>query len=373
MCGRLSGKVADRLDVVYWGSVEPASSPAWYWQTIYPRYLCEYRGPVTIEPKYGYAIADRGRLIELSVTNSWIIRQRNLRHLFGLPSVLKYVVHRYVRRDCVTIGRAVSLMTAWPDNYFHFYNDVLPKLVLLEECAVDRTLPVLVPDALYRQPFFQQAVLRPRLHDLSFVAPRGRYLRCDSLVMCSDIYDTRNSAKFERALDLLGVARSDSDGTRRIFLTRSAERGRVLLNFVELEPVVLRHGFDVVDADNLSLDEQAELFREARYVVGIHGSGLVNIVFALGSRLDLLEVRPPGLEGLDTDFKHMCAALGFGHWEVFGESDPDRVHWHESFRVAPDALDDALGAMVDHARPEPAAPPVAGAALPKLGSTDQGR
>src|SRR5262249_7777469 len=42
--------------------------------------------------------------------------------------------------------------------------------------------------------------------------------------------------------------------------------------------------------DDLSLQEQIELFQGARYVVGLHGAGLTNIIYRRAAPLALLEL-----------------------------------------------------------------------------------
>jgi hypothetical protein len=324
----------------------------------HPRYLCDYPRRVVIEPKYGFAIADAAELIETSVSNSYFVRDPQLRHLFGLPSVADYCKHRYLPGGTVEVGSVISLATAWPENYFHFYNDFLPKVLLLEACEIDPALPIVVPDKLFKQRFFQDAIRSERMSRWTFIAPHGRYLGCERVVFCSDTYDPSKATKFEAVLPLLDLDAGLPRGPnrRRIFLTRSASRGRVLTNFEEIEPVIAERNFELVDTDGWSLDAQAHLFRDARYVAAIHGAGLVNIVHAIGQQLDILEIRPPGIAYDITDyhgeyirgaeFELMCRPLGFGYHQICGEPDPARVHWHESFRLDPARLATALDDIV---------------------------
>jgi hypothetical protein len=334
-----------------------ASSPA------YPRYLCDYPRGALIEPKYGFAIADNGVLIETSVSNAYFVRDPQTRHLFGIPSPARYFKERYVTRGAVEVGPAISLATAWPENYFHFYNDFLPKILLLEECEVDPALPIVVPDKLFRQAFFHDAIRSGRLSRWKYIAPEGRFLRCDRVVFCSDTYDISNARKYKEGLPLLGLDHHPLQGsnTRRVFLTRSPSRGRVLLNFDEIRPVIEKQQFELVDTEGMSLAAQAQLFQETRHLIGIHGSGLVNVAHAIGQRLDVLEIRPPGVAYEITDyrgeyipgaeFEIICRSLSFGYHKIYGEPDEGRVHWRESFRLDPASFSSALDNMLSSSRP----------------------
>ena len=68
--------------------------------------------------------------------------------------------------------------------------------------------------------------------------------------------------------------------------------------------------------------QQARLFRACRYLVGIHGVGLVNMIHAYDHDLSLLELRQPGEEHLATDYALMCHSFGFDYREIVGIADP---------------------------------------------------
>ena len=68
----------------------------------------------------------------------------------------------------------------------------------------------------------------------------------------------------------------------------------------------------------MALAEQAQLFSQCRYLIGIHGAGLINMIYAHHRALDLLEIRQPGEEYRLTDFAQMCQSYGFKYYEIFG-------------------------------------------------------
>jgi capsular polysaccharide biosynthesis protein len=68
--------------------------------------------------------------------------------------------------------------------------------------------------------------------------------------------------------------------SRKLFVTRSREATRRLLNSDEIERIAEQFGFEIVACETLSFGEQVRLFSEARIIAGAHGAGLVNMVFA---------------------------------------------------------------------------------------------
>ena len=108
---------------------------------------------------------------------------------------------------------------------------------------------------------------------------------------------------------VMGV-RPGSDGGRRLFVVRNRASIRRLLNQDEVASVLqARLGFEAVDPSALTLDQQVQAFRGASVIVGPHGAGLANAVFAARPRLlvELCPAQPP-------PFYHSLAfALGAQH------------------------------------------------------------
>jgi len=111
---------------------------------------------------------------------------------------------------------------------------------------------------------------------------------------------------------VMGV-RPESDAGRRVFVLRNRASIRRLLNQDEVAAVLqARLGFEAVDPAALTLDEQVQAFRGASVIVGPHGAGLANAVFAARPRLlvELCPTQPP-------PFYHSLAfALGAQHYVI---------------------------------------------------------
>jgi hypothetical protein len=318
-------------------------------------YLCQLRQTTLVEPRTVFAIADYGLLIETSVSNAYAARDPVLKRVFYLPSPGEYFKARFLRRYRTDLKQVIALGTAWPFNYFHFYRDFLPKILLLEDAHIDPAIPVVVPDELIDQPFFREAIQSERLSRWNFVSPRGQFIKSESIVFCSAqqfiLMDRSKSPESELldrcsegvmflenpdgVLALLNLDRHlpSAVADRRVFLTRGANRGRTLYNYQEIEPLLSERNFETVDTEGMSLVAQAQLFRQCRYVIGVHGAGLTNIIYAHGHDLSLLQLRQPGEEHLVTDFALMCHAFGFDHREIFGTSVESGGGWRWSRRV----------------------------------------
>ena len=77
------------------------------------------------------------------------------------------------------------------------------------------------------------------------------------------------------------ILKQDRNSPKLIYVSRQKEqrRKRRVVNNQEVEKCVKRFGFETIYAEDLSFEEQANLFYNADFVLGPHGAGIANIVF----------------------------------------------------------------------------------------------
>jgi capsular polysaccharide biosynthesis protein len=76
------------------------------------------------------------------------------------------------------------------------------------------------------------------------------------------------------------VSDVDNKYASRIYISRRDADDRRVLNEAELISELEKRGFDTVELSELSISEQISLFQEVDIVVGPHGSGFTNTIFA---------------------------------------------------------------------------------------------
>ena len=188
---------------------------------------------------------------------------------------------------------AATLIGRLDTNYYHWLTDLLPALRWLD-ASQERSLADVAVAVRRAGPAFQAETLRllgvgaSRILEVDGAAP----LRFDRLVVPlpssngvapadDDIRWVRDGlrAGAASASGAAGAGRAGA-GPRRLYIRRRAGAWRSILNETDVHAELVRHGFEALDAEDLTVAEQVARFGEAEAIVGLHGAGMTNMIFA---------------------------------------------------------------------------------------------
>jgi glycosyl transferase family 61 len=182
-------------------------------------------------------------------------------------------------------------------NYSHWLARNVPKLSLVDD-ATFKSLPILVNQDLcaYQDEYLQLLGVAP---DRLFRLPTRTVVTSRELFVPTILHGHR---RMRGAIDWIRDRVSHlmvptEAATDRIYVSRKDAPQRVLLNEDEVEAALTKLGFQIVTLTGMSVRDQIALFSRARYIVGPHGAGLTNVMFA-----------PPGatvVEITNTKIRHM--------------------------------------------------------------------
>lgn len=176
-----------------------------------------------------------------------------------------------------------------PPNYCHWLLDALPRLDCLG--STDDCSSVSVAVAPLTAPFQRETLHRCGFDDAHIVelGPM-QALRADELLVTSDLPDPPHPAFKAAAWALRFLRRRlgspDPAGAgagatpRRIYVSRADSAGRRVVNEDALLAALRPLGFVPVALAGMTVQAQAALFADAEMIVGPHGAGLTNAVFA---------------------------------------------------------------------------------------------
>ena len=104
-------------------------------------------------------------------------------------------------------------------------------------------------------------------------------------------------------------------GGRRLFVTRNTERYRRVINLSEVEALLAADGFETIDPEKLTFEEQVRAFAEADVVAGIMCAAMTNTVFCRRG-INVIYFAPSGWS--EPFYWDLAGALGHEYTVVFG-------------------------------------------------------
>ncbi|MFT4757544.1 MAG: capsular polysaccharide biosynthesis protein, partial [Vicingaceae bacterium] len=143
------------------------------------------------------------------------------------------------------------------------------------------------------------------------------------------------------------LVEQDSTENRRVFLNRSKKTGRYLENFHEIELILKKYDFEIIDTDNVTLDYQASLFNSIQYLISIHGAGETNIIFAKNN-LRFLEINPANR--ISCQYYWLSKELGIDYYDVIlgGKLPKTNTYPEKGFYLDSKKLEEAIVRMINH-------------------------
>lgn len=246
------------------------------------QYLLKYDKPGFLEPRIGWAISLSKHLVFPSLGFAEA-------HHVHKPSLIDL----YLKKNTVVhLNKIISLRDTGEENYFHFFNDVLPKLYFLQDREIDiSTYTVVISYRLFEKPYFKFFMNTNVFGNLQWhIQGADQWIKFEKAIFCKPYTHTKKY--FDRSIELARKTPGNHSG-KRFFLTRSRSSLRFIENFSSLIPILNKLNFEVVETSQLSFEQQVNYFSDCRYLVAIHGAGITNIMFRSGYSLSLLEILQP--------------------------------------------------------------------------------
>jgi hypothetical protein len=187
-------------------------------------------------------------------------------------------------------GRTLFLAGPGAENYFHWVNDYLPRLIAAEKSGGD--FFVLVPSTRGKRYITESLAMlevsRSRIREYD-----GQPVHCEELILTEDLDRHPCSMAHAPLLNevrgrlLKATSRTDAPFRRsaKIYLAREGPGVNRTLereSTLALESWFGARGFVKIRAESLSFHDQVRQLHSAALVVGCHGAGLVNTLFMHG-------------------------------------------------------------------------------------------
>jgi capsular polysaccharide biosynthesis protein len=210
-------------------------------------------------------------------------------------------------------------------NYYHWLCECIFRAWMVQEKKDKMVL--LLPDY-YEKSDFIMGPLEPFGFKNIYFIPVGKSVIVRNLCLPQikakvDSYDYKMVGQVRRFLleYLKTNKKTDLNLGDKIYISRKRASRKRVYNEDEIEPILIKHGFTIINNEDYTFWEQVAIYSQARYLVSIHGSGLTNMLF-MQDRSHILELRKRVTNDRDwysPAFWYLAEAIGFKYYQQLCE------------------------------------------------------
>ncbi len=208
------------------------------------------------------------------------------------------------------------------NNNYHWFFDCLPRLYYVLQ-TTDQPINIIMRQDL---PAYQHETLRFILaaYPLAKVVYIGKHEKWETeqFILPSFVsnsqsgYLTQNISSWLRENIWKGYNVEKNSQKKRIYISRANTKTRRIINEEQLLPLLANYGFEVIRAEELTYQQQVQLFYNTEALIAPHGAGLTNLLFAENCKV--LEFHPANL--IKTHYLLLSKGLGFNYSAIVGSA-----------------------------------------------------
>jgi Glycosyltransferase 61 len=193
--------------------------------------------------------------------------ERNTWKSIGAKTTMKY------NGDVFVVTSSTSKL------YYHGLLEIVPRLHAARKLGMGAKIPVYVDAS---KPFMQECLRALKIDNIIDASQHPRIQAAKLIVPCYEINSLDSIP--ERSTALLNELFPEGNAVsamphRKIYLSRQQVGRRNIVNEQEVAGFLRDKGFETVFPENYSIQEQADLFRQASIIAGPSGGAFTNIVF----------------------------------------------------------------------------------------------
>ncbi|WP_157962758.1 glycosyltransferase family 61 protein [Chitinophaga deserti] len=233
------------------------------------------------------------------------------------------------------IDRAIWISDEWSAEYYHWLSDALPRLIAVENLRHSHV--VLLPERYREKPYVEQS--------LQLLGFRWEYYNITRIVRVRELVSSAHTAPtglFHKPAILALRNRMRLPAliaNRKIYISRKKAVRRHILNEESVMNLVISMGYEVHFFEDYDLVTQIKLMSETRFLIGLHGAGLTNMLF-MPEAGSVLELRRENETHFNC-FYHQAIALHHHYYNLQCHTNTDDTHIAD-FTVNGDALKKAI-------------------------------
>lgn len=170
------------------------------------------------------------------------------------------------------------------DGFFHWITDSLPKVLFLKNI---KNAVVVLP-ILLKKKFIVESLKKFKINYF-FMDDNKKYM-FKNLTYIGELYPSGSPRK-EIIKKLVGKVKTSKYNNDRVYISRNKSNKRKIINEKSIIKVLKKYNFKIIYMEKLRLEQQIKVISSSKYIIGLHGAGLTNIIW-MKPNSTLIELRP---------------------------------------------------------------------------------
>lgn len=220
-----------------------------------------------------------------------LIAGSDLRTLTYFQRIYLFIKSRFCIANEIHKIFALWAHDSWSNNYYHWFNETLPQLFLLNQ-YIENSI-VILPLELSNKSFIVDSLELLKIHYKWIDQKKTN--RFDSLAVLhtstlrpdiNPFLQKQVRYAIFSALNIVAALKP----FRKIYISRKNARYRKIINEEELLPLLKEYGYEIIYPERNSFIEQVILFSESKALISVHGAGHTNCMF-MNKESKVMEIR----------------------------------------------------------------------------------
>jgi capsular polysaccharide biosynthesis protein len=193
---------------------------------------------------------------------------------------------KYIKKTCVWAT------DNWSPGYYHWIAEALPRILISENLLKNYTL--LLPATLKNNDFVIKSLDCFNIKNIEYININEKVFAKELILPTHLSYSGYHNKKIINKLrkkyrDYYSNY-IDNKKEDRIYISRSKAKKRKVINENEIKPILKKYGFKIINFEDCDWKKQLKICLNTKYLIGIHGAGLANMLFMKKSSY-ILELR----------------------------------------------------------------------------------
>lgn len=281
----------------------------------------------------GHIVFGQGHICtELDYALNPVLRVDGIELIDGEYRIGKWHTERMAQCRRIT-GANYLMYPKWNRNYTHWHTEALIQLRMLNEQNISVDNFILPSSAAFQRASLE--VLQNSILNHSIFTDEP-IIYSDIAILSTHIFArTHLHPSGKAGLEFIRQQipqniNIDKSREKLIYISRRDSKFRPLQNEIEFEAALKNIGFQVILGSMLTYAEQTAIFRGASVIIGLHGSGLTNMIYAQPEAL-VLELRPQNAGSrspfIDLSYWIIASLLGNPYGAYVCPANPSDDDW----------------------------------------------